>query len=126
MAQDFIRYDVLVQDALRGVLHHDEPVLARERHDRVHVATDARVVHRHDGPGLGGDLGAHARRVETEAVRQNVGEHRRGAGHRDREARVGRRHGWYDHLVAWSNAQPPEQEHERIGTVTHTHGMRHP
>ena len=62
-------------DALRRILDHDRGrAFDGERHDRVHLAADARVVHWHDRAGTRSDRGLDLCLVDVKGIAPNVDE----------------------------------------------------
>ncbi|MNP49829.1 hypothetical protein D3C76_1440420 [compost metagenome] len=59
---------------LRGIFHHIQVVLFRQRHDGVHLARHAGIVYRHDGAGLVGDRRFNQRLVDVHGVRTDIHE----------------------------------------------------
>ena len=66
----------LAADRAGRVLHDGQPVPLGDRQDRRHVAGQAHLVDRHDGPGPRRDRRLHERRVHVVGPRVDVHEHR--------------------------------------------------
>ena len=108
---------------LRAILDHPELVLARDRHDRVHVRRLAVQMHRDDADRARRDRGFDRRRIDREGGAVGVAKHDAGAGmgnHR-RRGDPGMRRG--DDLVAGLNLQRGHREIQRIGAVGAGHAV---
>ena len=97
----------------RRVLDHPEAVIARDRHDRIHVRRQAEEVDRDDPDGAGRDLRLDLRDVDVEGLEVDVAEDRARPHVLDH---VGRRHpgeGRNDHLVPWLQPECCDGQVER-------------
>ena len=90
---------------LGAVLDEDELMLARDGREGGEIAGVAREMHRHDGPGLGGDGAADGSGIQLVSSRVEVGKHGHAllVKHADDGAHVGDRRD--DDLVARAQAQ---------------------
>ena len=76
--------------ALRGIFHDEQIVFFRQRHDGVHLAGYARVVHRHDSAGFIGDGRFNQRLIDIHGLFMHVDKHNfraaqhKGVGGRDK------------------------------------------
>ena len=95
---------VLAADGLAGVLDDRQPVLLRDRAERVHVARVAEDVHWEDGPCARRDRGLDGGRVEHVGLGIDVGEDRRRALVEDAVGRGDERDRRRDDLVALADA----------------------
>ena len=72
----------------------------------------------------GRDRGLGRRRVERQAIGIDVGEHRRGAGHHDRQRGERRGERRRDHFVARTDAERAQRQRERVGARADADGVR--
>jgi hypothetical protein len=102
------------------VLDHLDPVLLRDRHDRVHVARMAAVVDDDDRLRAPRDAALDVGGIDADRIFLDVGEDRRGtqrhAGHRGGPVREARR----DQLIAATQADAEERAEQRGGAVRMT------
>ncbi|MNC56016.1 hypothetical protein D3C75_1055860 [compost metagenome] len=61
--------------ALRSILYHHQVVLLRQRHDGVHFAGYASVMHRHDGTGFIGDRRFNLGFIDVHGVWTQIDKH---------------------------------------------------
>ena len=87
-----------------GIFQHTQLVLARNGENRVHVAGQAAVVHRHDGLGARRDGGLDLARVDIERDRIAIDQHRIGAQVTDHLGGGGEGQRGRDHLVTGADA----------------------
>ena len=65
--------------ALRGVFHHEQVIFLRQRHDGIHLAGNAGIVHWHNRAGFIGDRRFDFGFVDVHGIRTQVDEHHFGA-----------------------------------------------
>ena len=103
-------------EALRAVLDHEEVVLLRDLHDRIHVGDHAVEVDDDDGLRLLGDRGLDLLGIE-EVVRPDVDEDGERTGLDGAEGGGDERIGGADDLVTRADAERGERAVERRGAV---------
>ena len=108
---------------LAGVLDDGEMVARGDALDRQHVRGLSIEVHGHDRARARSDRGGGRIGIEGEAVRIDVGKDRPGAGHHDRQRRVGRGERRRDHLVAGADVERSKRQRDRIGAGTDADGV---
>lgn len=91
-------------DGVGRILDDDEAVFFGNRHDGVHLAGDAAVVHRHDGAGTRGDRGGDAAFIDVERVVADVNEDRDPAAQHEGVRHGGEGEGRHDDFVAGPDA----------------------
>ena len=114
-------------ERVRGILEQQEPVLLRERGERLGLAGMTAVGHAHDRLRARRDAGAHRGGIQPRLGQaDDVGEHRGGARVRDRIRGGDERQRGHDDLVA--GAEPCGHRHQVQGrrAVGHGHGVACP
>ena len=88
------------EESLRRILDHQQPVTAGNVEDRIHLAADAGVMHRHDRPGARRDRRFDQRFVEVGGIGADVDKYRGGAAEDERIGRRDERERRHDDFVA--------------------------
>ena len=108
---------------LTAVFDDREIVPGGDRFDPRHVGGLAVQVHREDCAGARTDCPRRLVRIERQAIRIDVGEHRPCAGHHHGQRRIGGRQRRRDHLVARPNPEAAEDERNRVGSGPDADGV---
>ncbi len=109
---------------LAAVFDEQKPVSAGNRQESRHVRGLPIKMHGHDGRGPGRDGGQDGLRIEREPLRVDVGEDRTRTDHLDRKRSVGGRERRGHDLVTRSDAEPPQDERERVGAGSDANRVR--
>ena len=110
-------------DAVRRILDQAQAMLVGDGLQRAHVAHQAVEMHRHDGPGVGGDGGFHPRRIEVAGVGLDIDEHRCGAGLEDGCGGGDKAHRRGDDLIARADIQSQQRQVQRARAARHAEGV---
>ncbi len=103
------------EEAVGVVLDDCHAPALSDLHDLVHLAPDARVVHRHGRPRVFGDGALELTLVEVQSVRPDVDEHRPRAAQDKRVGGGHEREGRHDHLVTRLDVEQECGHLERMG-----------
>ena len=109
---------------LAAVLDDGEAVARGHAHDGRHVRGLSVKVYGHDGRGARGDRGSGGGRIECEAARVDVGEHRSRPSRDDRQRRVGGRQRGRNHLGTRADVERAKRDGERVGSRADANGTR--
>ena len=105
------------------VLDHLQPMVAGQRSDRLHVAGEARDMHRHDGAGARRDRGRHPCRVDGHGRGVDIDQHGRRAHLDDGERRGDEGVGRGDDLVTRADAERLQRQQQSHSVGVHRDGM---
>ena len=108
---------VLGTDRLTGVFDHDQIVLFRNLHDRVHIGRLAEEVHRDDRLRARRDLFRDLHRIDVVGHRVDIRKYRSRPDADDRAGRRKKGERRNDDLIAGADAFDHQRDDERIGTA---------
>ena len=108
-------------DGLTGVFDHDEPMLLRQGHDRVHVGRLTEEVDRYDRLGVRGYFGFDRAGIDIERDRVDVREHRGRADPHDGSDGGEERERRGDDLVSCSDPFGHQRDDQRVRAAAHAH-----
>ena len=103
--------------ALRGVFHHEQIVALCNLVDLVHLASHARIVHRHNRLRLLGDGGFNQVLVQVHGVGTDIHEHALGPLRHECIGRTHERERWHNHLVARLDVAKAGRHFKRMGAA---------
>ena len=109
---------------LCGIFHQAQTVSVADRAQRVEVGRAAVQVHRHHRPSARRDGRLHKPSVDAMGRRIGLHRHRRGADLADRQPTGDVGVGRHDHLVARTDVQRAQRQHQRIQPVAQADAVR--
>ena len=116
-------------ERLRGVIENEQAFRLGDRQKRIVVGRQAEQIDRDQHLGLepvtlgGRDRARHARRIEIERGRIDIGENRRGAEQNDDLGRGAERERGTNHGIARADPLRHQHQHQRVGAARAADGI---
>ena len=102
-------------NALGRIFHHKQVMFGRQRHNSIHFAGHARVMHRHNRAGFVGDRRFNQRFVNVHGIRADINKDNFRASQHESIGRGDKRIAWHNDFIARLDIQQQCRHLKRCG-----------